>query len=680
MAVNLVTVTGNLETLSGATPSLGRVWFKLNRPDWNLSGDIFAPEYIEVIASAGGAFSVTLQSTDDLEAGASYSVILKYREPLDNKDREYTVGQFMLPAGGPYQLGDLLTVPFVEPVPADILALCQAYAVAAKDSATDAAASAAQAALYDGPWVDDVAALLADTSLTYTAGTASSVAAGDYVRTRREGLSYLVAASGASDQNVTTAGGVKLYEAPSVQHYTTVADLRAAPAPSANMTYRLKLADDVYEYAFVAGSTTPEDLVRYTVINSTKTAGRYIAVNGRADTFYVLAMGQSNAVGADSATTGSMFAANSRVQVWRESTSTWVTPAVGTEPFNVSGSNNAPLDFCNRLAEETGKQVRLILIADGSTNISAWTGTPADRTISVGNRPKWVEMKTALDAIGVVPDAMIWIQGEANGGSTVEAYAVEYAYLLSQMDGAGYLAKDTPVIVSQLYQGIRSERGNLASQNAILANANIRGLQDIGDQRLRIANSSGLAALTTELTEGTQKAGVHFTDAALRTLGRDRLWAAYRMAVDGYQHPVDFGLEVSRTHLGLIGSHLWGGGDVDATFPNATVLPISRLGQLIDVRDTKTLVLPDFTHPTNYSSALKARVGLCVYFRLTQVGSCTISIEAGGTGGLLRQGALYGAGALEASITISAAGASNTNYVHMARWTGARWDITRITA
>lgn len=58
MAVNLVTVTGNLEAISGGDLSLGRLWFRLNRPDWNLSGDIFAPEYVEAIASAGGAFSV----------------------------------------------------------------------------------------------------------------------------------------------------------------------------------------------------------------------------------------------------------------------------------------------------------------------------------------------------------------------------------------------------------------------------------------------------------------------------------------------------------------------------------------------------------------------------------------------------------------------------------------------
>lgn len=74
-----------------------------------------------------------------------------------------------------------------------------------------AAASAAQAALFSGPWLDDVASVLADRSLTYTAGLPSSVSAGDYVRTRAEGFSYRVADPGASDHHIITAGGVKLY-------------------------------------------------------------------------------------------------------------------------------------------------------------------------------------------------------------------------------------------------------------------------------------------------------------------------------------------------------------------------------------------------------------------------------------------------------------------------------------
>ena len=108
MAVNLVTVTGNLETLVGGTPYLGRLWFRLNRADWNGTGQIFAPEYIEATGDpTTGAFSVALQSTDNLEAGAYYTAILRYREVLDGKDREYIIAPFSVPTGGPHLLADL---------------------------------------------------------------------------------------------------------------------------------------------------------------------------------------------------------------------------------------------------------------------------------------------------------------------------------------------------------------------------------------------------------------------------------------------------------------------------------------------------------------------------------------------------------------------------------------------
>lgn len=85
----------------------------------------------------------------------------------------------------------------------------------AAESAADAAAESAAdaAALYDGPWVESMTALSADTTLTYIAGGPFSVAAGDYVRTRAEGLCFQVASAGASDHHLATAGGVKLYEA-----------------------------------------------------------------------------------------------------------------------------------------------------------------------------------------------------------------------------------------------------------------------------------------------------------------------------------------------------------------------------------------------------------------------------------------------------------------------------------
>jgi len=62
--------------------------------------------------------------------------------------------------------------------------------------------------------IANVATLLADAALTYAAGSTNSVAAGDIIQTRAEGFSYEVAASGASDHHVTTAGGMKLYILP----------------------------------------------------------------------------------------------------------------------------------------------------------------------------------------------------------------------------------------------------------------------------------------------------------------------------------------------------------------------------------------------------------------------------------------------------------------------------------
>lgn len=55
----------------------------------------------------------------------------------------------------------------------------------------------------------DVATLLANTSLEYGTG-AGQVQAGDILRTRKEGFSYEVIASDATDAHVETAGGVKL--------------------------------------------------------------------------------------------------------------------------------------------------------------------------------------------------------------------------------------------------------------------------------------------------------------------------------------------------------------------------------------------------------------------------------------------------------------------------------------
>jgi hypothetical protein len=114
---------------------------------------------------------------------------------------------------------------------ADALAAGEARdgAEEARDEAVIAADEAANSAGFRD--FKDVATLLANTSLAYGGG-ASQVAAGDIIRTRRRGYSYIVAASGASDQDVTTAGGVKLYVLPGANGF----DIRAFGAKGDGVT------------------------------------------------------------------------------------------------------------------------------------------------------------------------------------------------------------------------------------------------------------------------------------------------------------------------------------------------------------------------------------------------------------------------------------------------------------
>ncbi len=103
---------------------------------------------------------------------------------------------------------------FVNNVPVDP----QQYA----DLNTAVASAEASADLAEGR-ADDIAALagfrdfssltvlLANSTLTYSVGTNTTVVVDEIIRTRTEGFSYRVAASGATDHHISTAGGIKLY-------------------------------------------------------------------------------------------------------------------------------------------------------------------------------------------------------------------------------------------------------------------------------------------------------------------------------------------------------------------------------------------------------------------------------------------------------------------------------------
>lgn len=85
------------------------------------------------------------------------------------------------------------------------------------------AAVAAALALSPNAFVENVAALVANTTLTYTTGQAGTVVVGNTIMTRQEGFSYQVVSGGATNGHIETAGGVRLR----VRAQSSVVDLRA---------------------------------------------------------------------------------------------------------------------------------------------------------------------------------------------------------------------------------------------------------------------------------------------------------------------------------------------------------------------------------------------------------------------------------------------------------------------
>ncbi|TNC52987.1 hypothetical protein FHG66_01490 [Rubellimicrobium rubrum] len=105
-----------------------------------------------------------------------------------------------------------------------------------------------------------VAALLADTSMSYSGG-ARRVKAGDGVRTIQQNFGYQVAAPSATNHHLTTAGGVKLYALPSATGAFTVRQFGGAEG--SDITQALQLAINAAAYGLAPGTqaTTGEVLI-----------------------------------------------------------------------------------------------------------------------------------------------------------------------------------------------------------------------------------------------------------------------------------------------------------------------------------------------------------------------------------------------------------------------------------
>ena len=148
--------------------------------------------------------------------------------------------------------------------------------------------STSTTSLFRGPInLDDVADLVADTTLSY----AVNVTAGDIVRTSAEGFAYTVAASGASDQHITTAGGVKLYASPIAEGVWNIQSFGAAGDGSTDDTTAIEIAishisdtgGGVLEFAAKRYACTPFSLEHGVTLRGQGMAHRVFYVNEPSD-------------------------------------------------------------------------------------------------------------------------------------------------------------------------------------------------------------------------------------------------------------------------------------------------------------------------------------------------------------------------------------------------------------
>lgn len=230
--------------------------------------------------AANGDFTVELAPNDPAQA-PTYLVTLTVYNSSGAQVHFEKLGYISVPAIGPVELADLIVLDPPESTQADALAqalaaaaaaagqavVAQGYAddaeaaaTAAADSATEAADSAADAALavsFTAQFLDDIPAVLLDTALAYGAG-AGQVQTGDFVRTKAEGYALEVAASGAADHDIETAGGVKFYVRPFPCAFETRAAFLAAIAAgyvwadgtvvtAGNQSYRKDGSTSIYD-------------------------------------------------------------------------------------------------------------------------------------------------------------------------------------------------------------------------------------------------------------------------------------------------------------------------------------------------------------------------------------------------------------------------------------------------
>ena len=132
------------------------------------------------------------------------------------------------------------------------------------------------------------------------------------------------------------------------------------------------------------------------------------------DPYVILIAGQSNAAGVNN---GGLNPASPRVQTWDGVTSAWGgsdytgLPWSRSTPNGNGGNNNYALARAHRIADDTGRDVRIVFDAVGGTSIDAWVAAGTSSTRYAALKAKVEAALVTLPGKTAV-DEIIWAQGE----------------------------------------------------------------------------------------------------------------------------------------------------------------------------------------------------------------------------------------------------------------------------
>lgn len=218
--------------------------------------------------------------------------------------------------------------------------------------------------------------------------------------------------------------------------------------------------------------------------------------------FAFAGFGQSNALGTNQDTTGN-YNENERVTIYDPMRNVFVPARLGQFPYwpvNAFGApfpapNNILHNFGVRVAEDTGCDVKLILIATIDQPISTWAaGAEMDvRTID--------EMR----ASGLELDAIVWSQGESDNDAP-DGYADAFAQTLTRWREEAWFADHTEVFITEMpdaFNGAEAEQ--IAAADA--------------DPNVRFVRAPG------EMTDGATQ--VHWSGLSYQRIGSIHVYNAW---------------------------------------------------------------------------------------------------------------------------------------------------------